>query len=416
MPDRLDGSIAILGSGLAGGNAAVALREEGFRGRVVLVGGEPTPPFGRPPLSKTYLRGEEGLGGWYVKPQAWYEANGVERITDAGRAHVDAGAKLLLLGDGRRILYDRIALCTGGRPRTPAIPGTELSGVHVLRTVADCESIKRGARPGRRAVVLGMGFIGAEVSASLRQLGVSVTAVFNGEGPLQAVLGPEVATVMAGVHRERGVELLGGDTIVAFEGDERVERVVTRNGVRIECDLVVIGAGIEPDADATAGSAVAIDNGILVDATCRTNVDGVFAAGDVANHLHPLFGRVRVEHYNNAEKMGRAVGRAMLGDESPYDYVHTFWSDQYDHTIEYVGHATRWDAFVVRGSLEERRFLGFYIEDGILRAVVGLNRGGDPELEADSELRACQELVARHAELAAHVLADDRVDLRELAA
>jgi len=411
-----DDRILIVGAGLAGGNTAATLREEGFRGSVVLIGSEPGVPFGRPPLSKTYLRSEEDLSGWYVKPAAWYDANDVERRTGATVHRVDTAAREVALDSGESLGYDRLVWCAGGRPRRPAIPGIDLPGVHVLRTVADCEAVKRAARPGARAVVVGMGFIGSEVAASLRQLGLAVTAVLSQSSPLENVLGPEVGAVMAGIHRQHGVEMIASDRAVAFEGAGVVEHVVTEHGVRIDCDLAVVGAGIEPNLAPLAGTPIAMDNGVLVDAHCRTGVAGVHAAGDCANHLHPLFGRVRVEHYNNAEKMGRYVARSLLGDDAPYDYVHTFWSDQFDATLEYVGHATHWDEIVVRGSLDERRFIAFYLGDGVMRAAVGLNRGGDPELDEDGELYACGQLVAAQATLPPSVLADDAADLRSLAA
>jgi 3-phenylpropionate/trans-cinnamate dioxygenase ferredoxin reductase subunit len=408
------GSVVILGGGLAGGKVAVTLREEGFPGRVVLIGREPMPPFGRPPLSKTYLRAEEDLDGWYVKPAEWYERNDVQRIAGVGES-IDTDERRVLLDGGDSIAYDRLALCTGGFPRRPRIPGIDLPGVQVLRTVESCDALRSVALPGARAVVVGMGFIGAEVAASLRQLGVTVTAVHPGASPLSAVLGPDVGDVLAGIHREHGVELISNDRVVRFDGDGHVERALTEGGVTIECDFAVVGAGIEPDVSAVSGTGIVVENGILVDARCRTGIDGIYAAGDVANHLHPLFGRVRVEHYNNAEKMGGAVARSMLGDDAPYAYVHTFWSDQYAHNLEYVGHATSWDTFVVRGSLEDRRFLGFYIAGGRLRAAVGLNRGGDPELEDDSELRACQRLIAEGGTVKPELLPDESVDLGSLA-
>ena len=404
----------IVGAGLAGGTTAATLRAEGFRGPILLIGDEESPPYGRPPLSKTYLRGEEDLEGWYVKPAEWYADNDVEVRKGTSVVRVDAGDGRVVLEGGERIGYDHLVLCCGGRPRRPEIPGITLRGVHVLRTVAHCEAIKAAARPHARAVVVGMGFIGSEVAASLRQLGVSVTAVLSGTSPLEAVLGREVGDVMARIHREHGVELIAGDQVVGLEGSERLERVVTRNGVRVECDFAVFGAGIELNLEVAAGAAVALNNGILVDPQCRTNVAGISAAGDVANHLHPLFGRVRVEHYNNAEKMGAATARSILGDARAYDYVHSFWSDQYDDKIEYVGHAVAWDQFVVRGSVEDRQFLGFYLNAGVLRAAIGFNRGGDPELDDDSELRVCQELVGALVAPSISALSDERTDLRSL--
>jgi len=187
---------------------------------------------------------------------------------------------------------------------------------------------------------------------------------------------------------------------------------VTAAGRRIACDFAVAGVGIEPDIPAVA---VAQENGILTDELCRASASDVYAAGDVANHLHPLFGRIRVEHFNNGEKQGAAAARSMLGSTARYDYVHSFWSDQYEHKIEYVGHVTKWDEFVVRGSVADSQLLGFYLVDGVVRAVVGLDRGGDPELDLDGEMAACARLVSARARVAPGVLADDRTDLWSLA-
>lgn len=406
--------IVIVGGGLAGGNAAVALREEGFAGRVLMIGREPGIPFGRPPLSKTYLRSEESLDGWYVKPAAWYDEQLVERRSGSVVVSIDAAAHTVTLDSGEELGYHKLLLATGGRNRRPDIAGSGLAGVHQLRTVAECDAIKREATAGRHALVVGMGFIGCEVAASLTELGLQVTAVEPGDVPLERVLGDQVGAALASIHREHGVELLVKDSITAFEGDERVEAAVTAQGRRIGCDIAIVAIGIEPQAPDFAGAALAQENGILVDERCRTNLPDVFAAGDVANHLHPVFGRVRVEHYNNAEKQGRAAGRSMLGADAPYNYIHSFWSDQYKHNIEYVGHATRWDEFVLRGSLGDRRFVGFYLLEGRLLAAVGLDRGGDPELDADSEMAACARLVSQGAQPARESLEDEAVDLLSL--
>jgi 3-phenylpropionate/trans-cinnamate dioxygenase ferredoxin reductase subunit len=406
--------VVIVGAGLAGGNAAVTLREEGWRGRILLLGAEPGIPFGRPPLSKTYLRGEEDLSAWYVKPTGWYGDHGVELRTDSTVRQVDTARKRLQLTGGETVDYDTLVLCTGGRNRRFAVPGATLPGVYQLRTVAECDAIRQAAQPGARAVVVGMGFIGSEVAASLRQLGLEVAAVLPGSAPLTAVLGDEVAAVLAAIHREHGVHLVTNDQVIGIEGGIRVERVLTAKGARLECDLVVVGIGIAPAVEALAGSAVALDNGILVNDRCQTNVPDVYAAGDVANLLHPVFGRVRVEHYNHAERQGRAVARAVLGNPQPYDYIYSFWSDQYEHTLEYVGFARTWERVVLRGSHDTRKFLAFYLTQGILQAVFGLNRGGDPELNADAELRVCQDLIRARTRLSEAALADDRVDLRSL--
>jgi 3-phenylpropionate/trans-cinnamate dioxygenase ferredoxin reductase subunit len=259
-----------------------------------------------------------------------------------------------------------------------------------------------------------MSFIGSEVAASLTQLGVHVTTIFPGRFPLERVLGGDVGAVFSAMHRANGVELLAGEQVAGFEGTGRLEAVTTASGIRVPCDFAVAGIGIEPVVPAITGPPVAQDNGVLVDERCRASAADVFAAGDVASILHPLFGRVRVEHYNNAEKQGAAAARSMLGSDAPYDYLYSFWSDQYEHKLEYVGHVTSWDDFVVRGSLAEGKFVGFYLVKGVVRAAVGLDRGGDPELDPDQEMAAAAGLVTAEAQPSPGQLADERVDLRSL--
>jgi 3-phenylpropionate/trans-cinnamate dioxygenase ferredoxin reductase component len=402
--------MVIIGGGVAGGNATATLREEGFSGPVVLITREPGVPFGRPPLSKTYLRSEEDLEDWYVRPEGWYADHDVELRRGAVMA-VDPAGHSVTLDSGEELGYQKALIATGGRNRRLGLPGADLPGLHYLRTVAECDAIKREAAPGRRAVIVGMGFIGCEVAASLTQLGVRVTAVFPGTNPLESVLGSQVGALMGAIHREKGVELRPGEQVAAFEGAQRLEAVVTAAGHRIECDFAVAGVGIEPDMPAVP---IERENGILADELCRSSAADLYAAGDVANQLHLLFGRVRVEHFNNAEKQGAAAARSMLGSADPYDYLHTFWSDQYEHTIEYAGHAARWDEFVIRGSVEERKLVGFYLADGVVRAAVGLDRGGDPEADTDGEMAACARLVSARAKLAPAILADERTDLWSL--
>ena len=412
VTERFTGKpIVIIGGGVAGGNAAATLREEGFSGPVVLISREPGVPFGRPPLSKTYLRSEEDLDAWYVRPVGWYADHDVELRSGAAVVAVDPAAHAVTLDSGEELSYQKVLIASGGRNRPLGITGAGLPGIHYLRTVAECDAIKQEAVRGRRAVVVGMGFIGCEAAASLAELGARVTAVFPGQAPLERVLGGQVGALIGAIHRANGVELLPGDQVAAFEGTERLEAIVTAAGHRIACDFAVAGIGIQPDIPAVPAEQ---QNGILADELCRTSASDVYVAGDVANHLHPLFGRIRVEHFNNAEKQGAAAARSMLGSAVPYDYLHSFWSDQYEHKIEYVGHATRWDEFVVRGSVEEGKLIGFYLADGVVLAAVGLDRGGDPELDLDGEMAACARLVSGRARPAPALLADDRTDLWSL--
>jgi 3-phenylpropionate/trans-cinnamate dioxygenase ferredoxin reductase component len=402
--------MVIVGGGKTGGTAAATLRDEGFAGPVVLITREPGIPFGRPPLSKTYLRSEEDLDGWYVRPADWYDAHDVDLRADSAVA-VDPAAHMLVLESGEELEYEKLLLATGGQNRRLRIPGAELPGIYYLRTAADCDAIKREAVAGRRAGVVGMGFIGCEVAASLTQLGVHVTAVFPGRNPLERILGEQVGALISAIHRANGVRLLAGSQVAAFEGAERLEAVVLADGERVACDFAVAGVGIDPEVPAVASSSIAQDNGILVDAQCRTSAADIYGAGDVANHLHPVLGRIRVEHYNSANHHGAAAARSMLGSATPFDYIHNFWSDQYEHMLQYVGHATNWDDFAVRGSLQEGNLVGFYLLDGIVQAAIGFDRGGDPEWERDSEMAACAHLVARRAHPDRAVLTDERADL-----
>ncbi len=409
--------IVIVGAALAGATAAAALREAGFDGSVQLIGEESQLPYHRPPLSKGYLRGQERFEDQLVNPTGYYAEQRIDLKLGVRATAIDPGQKLVELEGGGRVAYDRLLVATGGRNRPLSAPGAGLDGIFQLRTVEDCDRIRAAARPGRRAVVVGLGFIGSEVAASLRQLGVEVVAVEGHRVPLARVLGEEVGRVLADIHREKGVELALEDSVAAFEGSGRIERVLTTKGRLLVCDLVVAGIGILPNSELLAAAGAAVDNGVLVDERCRTSLPDVWAAGDVANHLHPLFGRLRVEHWNNGYQQGRAAARSLLGGEQPYDYLHSFWSDQYEHVIEYVGFAAGWDRLVFRGRPESRKFLGFYLKDGIVRAAVGLDRGGDPEdPKADGELKVVANLIRHRVPVDPAQLANDDVDLRRLAA
>jgi 3-phenylpropionate/trans-cinnamate dioxygenase ferredoxin reductase subunit len=404
--------IVIVGASLAGASAAAALRDGDFDGELTLIGEEARLPYSRPALSKGYLRGQERFEDQLVNPADYYDKHRITVRLGARATRVDPARRVVELGGGETVPYDRLLMTTGGRNRTLRTPGASLSGIFQLRTVEDCDRIRAAARSGARAAVVGMGFIGSEVTASLRQLGVEITAIDGNRAPLARVLGLEVGDVLAGVHRDHGVELLREDSVAAFEGNGRVERVRTAAGRVIDCDFVVVGVGIVPNVELLSAAGAAMENGVLVDEMCRTSLPGVYAAGDIANHWHPVFGRLRVEHWNNASNQGRSAALSMLEKGGPYDYVHSFWSDQYDQSLEYLGFARSWDRLVFRGSLESRRFLAFYLNENVLQAVFGLNRGGDPEdPEQDGELKACLPLIRDRIRLDPSLLADEGHDL-----
>lgn len=399
----------IVGGNLTGGAAVSTLRTEGFEGRLVLIGEEPHLPYERPPLSKGYLRGEEPAEHAFLRPQEWYEENEVELRLGVTATRLDPANHEVELSDGERIGYDKVLVATGGRNRHLDVPGAQLEGIHDLRTFEDADWIKAQAEPGRRAVVVGAGFIGCEVAASLRHLGVEVVVVEIFQVPLQRVVGAEVGRVFEGIHHDAGVRFHFQQWVDRFEGHGSADSALTSAGHRIECDFAVVGVGIQPNVEWLAGSGVGVDNGVVVDEFCRTSVEGVYAAGDVANHWHPIFQRrMRVEHWDNALKQGAAAARNMMGKDVPFDDPHWFWSDQYEHNLQSVGFAPEWDDLVVRGSMDERSFVAFYVKDDLVRAAVGLNRGKD--------VRRSAALIRAQRPLAPALLRDEDVDLKKLIA
>jgi 3-phenylpropionate/trans-cinnamate dioxygenase ferredoxin reductase subunit len=402
-------SIVVVGASLAGATAAGVLREEGYDGRLVLIGAEAEPPYERPPLSKELLRGEQALEDALVRPAAWYDEQGVDARFGTRAVQIDARAREVILAGGDRVRFDRLLVATGGRNRQLEVPGAGLPGVFDLRYHRDAVRIRDAATTGARVVCVGMGFIGAEVAASLRTMECEVTVVEIFETTLYRILGPQIGRVLEAIHRDHGVTMHFSDSVERFEGDGRLERVVTSSGKEIEADVVVIGVGTEPAVEIMAGTGLDEGGGIPVGPALETSVPGVFAAGDVARHDHPVFGPIRVEHYDNAIKMGEHAARAMLGSDEPFDDPHWFWSDQFDSKIEMAGFAPTWDRMVVRGSLEERSFCAFLLDaEGVLRSTVSLDWKRD--------VRRSFELIRTEVAPDPVALADPDVDLRTMVA
>jgi 3-phenylpropionate/trans-cinnamate dioxygenase ferredoxin reductase component len=402
------GAFVIVGGGLAGAKAAEALRASGFAGPVVLVGDEPELPYERPPLSKEVLRGEQALDEAFLRPEGWYEENGIELRLGERAERLDTAGRAVELAGGERIPFDRALIATGSRNRSLEVPGADLDGVVSLRTADDALRIREAARRTTGAVLVGMGFIGSEVAASLRASGVEVTAVEFLEAPLARVLGVELGRVVEGLHRDHGVRMHFGEGVAAFEGNGgRLEAVVTSTGRRLECDLAVVGVGVRPNVELAEAAGLPVGDGVLVDATLETPLPGVFAAGDVALHDHPLFGPIRVEHFDNALKMGEAAARNLLGEGVAFDDAHWFWSDQYDANLQMAGYAPSWDRIVYRGSVDERAFSAFFLSDGVLRSVFSMNR--------PREVRRAMPLIGAGASPDPSALRDEDVDLRTLA-
>jgi 3-phenylpropionate/trans-cinnamate dioxygenase ferredoxin reductase component len=361
----------IVGASLAGAKAAESLRTEGFDGRIVLIGEEPSLPYERPPLSKDFLRGETDRAGTHVHDEAFYSEREIELRTSTRAEEIDSSNREVILAGGERLRFDRLLLATGAAVRRLPVEGAELDGVHYLRSVGDSEALRERLQPGSRITVVGAGWIGAEVAASARQRGAEVTLIDPQEVPLQRVLGKAVGGVYRDLHAENGVDLRLGEGVESFEGRARVERVRTSSGESIETDTVVVGVGVTPRTELAERASLEVDNGVVVDGRLETSVAGIFAAGDVANHRHPQFGPLRVEHWANALNQGLAAGTAMLGAEEPYARVPYFFSDQYDVGMEYSGYASADDEVVFRGDPAGREFIAFWLrEEGV---VAGMN-------------------------------------------
>jgi 3-phenylpropionate/trans-cinnamate dioxygenase ferredoxin reductase subunit len=397
----------IVGASLAGATAAITLREEGADGDVILIGAEREPPYERPPLSKAYLRGDVPFDKALVRPAAFYATHGIQTMFGTRATRIDPLARVVELEDHRRVPFDALLIATGGRNRRVSIPGGDLEGIYSLRTVRDADRIRAEMIAGRRAVVVGMGFIGSEVAASLRQKGLEVVAIDPSKTPLFHVLGEAVGQTIAELHRAHGVRTVFEDPVVAFEGTRRVGGVVTKGGLRLGCDLAVVGIGIEVAVEWLGDSGIHVDNGVVVDEYCQTNVSGIYAAGDVANHYHPVFNRrIRVEHWQNAIKQGAVAARNMRGKRIAYDEIPWFWSDQYEANLQYAGFHTKWEQLVVRGRLESGGYLACYVNNGRIDAAVGLNRAKD--------VRRVIPLIKARRAVNLEQLRDESVDMRVL--
>jgi 3-phenylpropionate/trans-cinnamate dioxygenase ferredoxin reductase component len=403
-----DQTHVIVGASLAGAKAAETLREEGFDGRVVLIGSEEERPYERPPLSKDYLRGEVGRDKVYVHDEGFYAEHDIELHLGRTAERLDTSNRELELDDGERLRYDRLLLSTGAEPRRLSVAGAELDGVLYLRSVRDSDALRERLDRGGAVVVVGAGWIGAEVAASARQRGLDVTVLDPLAVPLERVLGAEVGAIYRDIHTDHGTRMLMRTGVEAFEGAEAVERVHTSDGRVLECDFVVVGVGVVPRTELVVDSDLVLDNGIVVDEQLQTNVPGVFAAGDVANAHHPFYDEpIRVEHWANARNHVPAVARNMLGQGVAYDRLPYFFSDQYEVGMEYTGFAGAWDRVVFRGDPATREFIAFWMVQD--RVVAGMNVGVWDVIDP------IKRLISKRAAVDDRRLADPDVPLDEVA-
>lgn len=398
-------TIVCVGAGQTAAVAARTLRRRGFDGRIVLVGDERHAPYQRPPLTKELLTGEQRREDIGILSEQWCQDNGVELLLGTAAQRIDTVAAELELADGARLAGDAFLLATGARARRLQ----RIDGEHVLhlRHIEDAERLRGHLRPGGRIVIVGAGFVGSEVASAAVAAGAEAVVIEQGSVPMERALGRQMGEVCARIHKDNGVELHTGQAVDSLAETDGGVAITTRGGLRVEGDVVVVAAGAVPNDEVARNSGIAVSDGVLVDEYCRTSAEGVFAAGDVSHHYHPLFrSRIRVEHFDNANKQGMAAAKNMLGRRTVFDDPHWFWSDQFGLSLQHCGHAGDWDELVVRGSVEELDFTAFYLADGVVKAAFSVERGGD--------VVAAKELISRSATPDPKMLADEDTDLADL--
>jgi 3-phenylpropionate/trans-cinnamate dioxygenase ferredoxin reductase component len=397
MPDR-HVEFALVGGGLAAANCARWLRRSGAEGSILLIGREPDLPYNRPPCSKGYLQGNESRQDALVQQPEFYEEQEIEVLTRVSAMRLDPAAKTIVLANKQEVSYDKALVATGAGVRRLNVPGSELEGIHYLRTLGNSDAIRTDAA-GKRVVLVGGSYIASEVAASLTVLGSQCTMIMLEDLPLSRGFGPQAGRFFADRLTEHGVAIHGGEELERFEGaDGQVTRVVTKSGLELEADAVVLGTGAQPDVmlARAAGLTLGESGGVAVDAQLRTSAPDVFAAGDMAEYDSVVHGRrVRIEHWDVAFNQGKAAALSMLGSEEPYDVVPYFFSDLADWaSLEYLGPARSWDREIIRGSLDEGAFTIWYLEGQRLVGALSLARSED--------LPHARRWLSEHADLSAH--------------
>jgi 3-phenylpropionate/trans-cinnamate dioxygenase ferredoxin reductase subunit len=408
-PRRVD--YLLIGGGMASAYCAMELRKRGAGGSILLAGREPDPPYERPPLSKEYVRGESAREDAYVNGADWYRENEIELLAGASVMSLDARERTAKLQTGEEVEFEGALVATGARVNIlHHLEGARLDGIHYLRTLGNSDAIREDAAAAGHVVLIGGSYIGSEVAASLTATGTECTMVMLEEVAMSRAFGEEVGRYFHEILESKGVEVLGGEELDSFVGEERVRAVRTKSGREIECGAVVIGGGVHPETMLAERAGLDVDNGIVCDATLQTSVGGVFAAGDVCSYDSVVHGRrLRVEHWDVALQQGRHAARGLMGEGEPYRVVPYFFSDLADWTsLEYVGPAQRWDEIVWRGDREAGEFTAWYLEGGGVVAALTVGRSED--------LAHARRLLESRADVSGHkgALADADSDLDDL--
>lgn len=410
------GDIVIAGGGLAGATAARTLRAEGFTGRVTIVGAESHHPYLRPPLSKEYLLGKAAEDAVPVVPAGWYSENDVGLRLGARVTGIRPDTRTVELDDGSALSYGSLLLATGATPRTLRLPGSDLAGVSTFRTLEDSRRLRTGlAAGGKNVVMIGSGWIGMELAAAAATYGNNVTLLGLEEIPLAGAIGPDLGRFFRGLHEANGVSFrLPASARELTGAGGAVTGVITDSGEVLPADIVVIAVGVVPETGLAQAAGLALDNGILVDASLRTSAPGIFAAGDVANALHPFTGQHhRSEHWSNALNGGKVAAKAMLGQDVTLSTIPYFYTDQFDISMEYSGFPTLAAGAepVIRGSLADKEFIAFWQQDSKVVAGMSVNWPRKPQPGAQKTIKA---LISARTPVSAQRLADDGAGLDQL--
>jgi 3-phenylpropionate/trans-cinnamate dioxygenase ferredoxin reductase subunit len=410
MADR-EVDFLLIGGGLASAQCAAELRRLGAEGSVLLVGREPEPPYDRPPLSKDYLRGESDRADALVHLREWYERNDIELITSKSVTGLDVEERVAKIQGGEEVAFDKALLATGAMVNLLRIDGAQLDGIHYLRAFGNSDSIRDDVAGAEHVVCVGGSYIGAEVAASLVEMGKRCTIVEIEPVVMSRGFGAEVGRHFHELLISKGVEIVSGEAVAAFEGDERVGTVLTEGGRAIDCDAVVIGVGVRPDTMLAGRAGLEVGDGIICDAGLETSVKGIFAAGDCCSYQSEVHGgdRVRIEHWDVALQQGRHAARGMLGEKSAYAIVPYFFSDLSDWaSIEHIGGPVSWDEVIWRGDRERGEFSAWYLSSDRVVAALSVGR---PE-----DLLAAHRLIAGRAPLGTGraIIADPDADLAEI--
>jgi 3-phenylpropionate/trans-cinnamate dioxygenase ferredoxin reductase subunit len=397
----------IVGAGQAGSDLATALRQQGYTGRIILIGEETAPPYRRPPLSKAFLSGEMTEDALYLKPAATYAKQEVELRTGVRVTAIDRKAKTVTLDTGETIKYDKLALTTGGRARRLPLPGADKPNVHYVRTIEDIKRLKEQFKPSARLVIIGGGYIGLEAASVAVKKGLKVTLVEALPRLLARVTGPELSQYYDGVHRRHGVDIRLGAGVQALEGGDNVDTVILQDGTRLPADLLIVGIGLIPNTELAEQAGLEVDNGILVDLYAQTSDPDIVAAGDCTNHENGFLGRrLRLESVPNASEQARVAAASICGQKVPHAGIPWFWSDQYDLKLQMVGINQGYEEVVIRGSMEADNFSAFYLKEGVVIAVDTVNRPQD--------FMIGKKIVAARMKIDPAVLADESVVLKTL--